>query len=112
MPENVVCFKVDYRMTDWDVKNYLEKIYKIPVGAVSSVIRPGKLYKTRNSMAKAEDYRVAHVSLPVGTKFEWPNLFPTEQDEQEKQQMDLVKKEVVKDTPKGDRPPDTPLWFN
>jgi len=42
-PKNVVQFKVPTGMTNYDIKNYLEKIYKINVIKVESDIENGKL---------------------------------------------------------------------
>lgn len=40
-PENIVKFIVSVEMTDHDIKNYLEKIYKVPVAKVQSSIETG-----------------------------------------------------------------------
>lgn len=85
LPENIVTFRVDPRMTDWDVKNYLEKIYKVQVGAINSQIRSGQLKKIKDGIAKRDDYKMVYVTLPLGQTFKWPSLFPIEkQEEQEK----------------------------
>lgn len=91
VPENMVVFKTDPRMTDWDIKNYLEKIYKVPVAAIRSTIYPGKMGlvpkqgKTIDqNVVKDNDYRISHVTLAIGHKFQWPELFPEE----------LIKKEM------------------
>ena len=41
-PPNIVQFMVSMEMTTHDIKNYLEKIYKIPVMCVSTRIQMGK----------------------------------------------------------------------
>lgn len=41
-PENVVQFACSMEMTKYDVKNYLEKIYNIPVVEVRTRIGSGK----------------------------------------------------------------------
>lgn len=41
-PKNVVQFKVPTGMTNYDIQNYLEKIYKIKVIKVESNIENGK----------------------------------------------------------------------
>lgn len=111
LPDNVVSFKVDPRMTDWDVKNYLEKIYKVEVAAVKSKILSGDLYATKSGLAKKDDYKICHVSMPVGQKFTWPNLFPNDQDKEDEKNRELVKKEITKEGPKGPHPPNAPSWF-
>ena len=53
-------------MTKWDVKNYLEKIYKIPVVQVRTVVKCGELKKSpaRQFLVKVEDdYKHAFVTL-------------------------------------------------
>ena len=40
-PQNMVKFIVSIQMTDHDIKNYLEKIYKVPVVKVTSSIETG-----------------------------------------------------------------------
>lgn len=42
-PKNVVQFKVPTAMTDYDIQNYLEKIYKIKVIKIESDIENGKI---------------------------------------------------------------------
>lgn len=111
LPENVVTFKVSPRMTDWDVKNYLEKIYKIQVASVKSMIRAGDIYPTPTGIAKKDDYKICHVSLPIGQKFSWPNLFPGDQEKEDEKNRELVRKEIVKEGPKGPNPPNVPGWF-
>lgn len=89
-PDNVVVFKTDPRMTDWDIKNYLEKIYKVPVASIRSSICSGRITLTPSrrrtidqNIVKDNDYRIAHVTLPIGQTFSWPNLFPGEQIQKE-----------------------------
>lgn len=61
-------------MTEDDVRNYLEKIYKLPVAEVRSAIHAGEMPmgKGRTYIVKKPDYRVCYVSLPVGTTFKHP----------------------------------------
>lgn len=52
-------------MTKWDVKNYLEKIYKIPVVTVKTHVKCGDIKKAKgnNYLIKEDDYKVAIVDL-------------------------------------------------
>jgi len=74
-------------MTRHDVKNYLEKIYKVPVAYVKTANLSGKTYKNELSkpgtgdILKEDDYKVAFVTLPPGTVFEWPDLKIKENDD-------------------------------
>ena len=68
IPKNKVHFIVSSEMTRMDVKNYLEKIYKVPVSDVRTLNKMGKT--RRNAFAdyivKDEDYKVAFVTLAPG----------------------------------------------
>lgn len=41
-PKNVVQFEVSMQMSKFDIKNYLEKIYNVPVENVVTHVRMGK----------------------------------------------------------------------
>ena len=54
------------RMTSFDVKNYLEKIYKIPVMHVKTRVVCGEIKKAKSTkpyLIKEDDYREAIVDL-------------------------------------------------
>ena len=42
LPPYQVLFQTSIQMTQYDIKNYLEKIYKIPVVEVKTTIKMGK----------------------------------------------------------------------
>lgn len=52
-------------MTKHDIKNYLTKIYKIPVIDVQTEVRMGEFFKDRvkNYVKKKDDFRVAVVTM-------------------------------------------------
>ena len=51
-------------MSHYDVTNYLEKIYKVPVTQVVTKIITGDIKKsTRGYLIKDPDYKMAYVSL-------------------------------------------------
>ncbi|KAK5603392.1 hypothetical protein CRENBAI_008565 [Crenichthys baileyi] len=52
-------------MTKYDVKNYLEKIYNVPVGVIRTRIQFGSNKKRNhlNQKVKQPDYKVAYVQL-------------------------------------------------
>uniref|UniRef100_A0A8C1C647 Large ribosomal subunit protein uL23m n=2 Tax=Cyprinus carpio TaxID=7962 RepID=A0A8C1C647_CYPCA len=52
-PPDTVQFRIPMEMTKFDVRNYLEKIYSVPVAAV----------RTRIQYLKRPDYKVAYVQL-------------------------------------------------
>uniref|UniRef100_A0A023FUJ8 Large ribosomal subunit protein uL23m n=1 Tax=Amblyomma parvum TaxID=251391 RepID=A0A023FUJ8_AMBPA len=77
LPPNEVKFIIPVQMTKYDVKNYLEKIYKVPVADVTTKIVQGKIRKAEGKtyLVKEDDYRVAFVTLPKGEQFTFPDLF-------------------------------------
>ncbi|KAI1238015.1 hypothetical protein IHE44_0014116, partial [Lamprotornis superbus] len=64
-PEDTVQFRVSMEMTKLDIRNYLEKIYNVPVAAVRTRIQYGANNKRnhRNQRVKKPDYKVAYVQL-------------------------------------------------
>lgn len=64
-PPNVVQFACSMEMTKYDVRNYLEKIYKIPVVDVRTRIAMGKTKRDQvmGYITKDEDTKLAYVTL-------------------------------------------------
>lgn len=64
-PENVVQFACSMEMTKYDVKNYLEKIYKVPVVEVRTRIGMGRAKRdpVAGYVIKEEDTKYAYVTL-------------------------------------------------
>ncbi|XP_034032776.1 39S ribosomal protein L23, mitochondrial [Thalassophryne amazonica] len=77
-PPDTVQFRIPMVMTKCDVKNYLENIYNVPVGAVRTRIQYGTNKKRNhlNQRVKQPDYKVAYVQLAKGQTFTFPNIFP------------------------------------
>lgn len=111
-------------MTAYDVRNYLEKIYKLPVVEVNTVINDGKMVPDvkGQDMVKEPDVRICHVTLPEGMTFKHPgrDLFyggMKEQDHSKAKQMDKVlqdiesRKEKIK-RESWNRGSNLPSWFN
>ncbi|KAM4845165.1 large ribosomal subunit protein uL23m isoform 2-T2 [Thomomys bottae] len=65
-------------MTRTDLRNYLERIYSMPVAAVRTRVQHGSNRKRdyRNVRIKKPDYKVAYVQLAHGQTFTFPDLFP------------------------------------
>lgn len=63
--ENVVQFACSMEMTKYDVKNYLEKIYNIPVVEVRTRIGLGKTKADQvyGYITKEEDTKYAYVTM-------------------------------------------------
>uniref|UniRef100_A0A8C6UKP1 Large ribosomal subunit protein uL23m n=1 Tax=Neogobius melanostomus TaxID=47308 RepID=A0A8C6UKP1_9GOBI len=72
-PPDTVQFRIPMEMTKYDIKNYLEKIYNVPVGAVRTRIQFGSNKKRNhlNQRVKQPDYKVAQSQT-----FSFPDLFP------------------------------------
>ncbi|TRY73737.1 hypothetical protein TCAL_02539 [Tigriopus californicus] len=91
---NQVQFIVSSEMTRLDVKNYLEQIYQVPVMDVRTVNLTGKTHQHRQLgfLHKDDDQKVAFVTLPKDTKFEFPDILAMgERDQREQQTMDEFK---------------------
>jgi len=76
LPDNVVMFKVDGKMTKFDIKNYLQEIYKIPVEKVNTSWQLGKSTRhpqKRGVMQKKPDFKRAYVIMGEGYKFRYPD---------------------------------------
>nr|XP_044997716.1 39S ribosomal protein L23, mitochondrial isoform X5 [Jaculus jaculus] len=80
-PEDTVQFRIPMEMTRVDLRNYLERIYNVPVAAVRTRVQHGSNRKRdhRNVRIKKPDYKVAYVQLVSeahGQTFTFPDLFP------------------------------------
>ncbi|KAM9763819.1 large ribosomal subunit protein uL23m [Dama dama] len=77
-PEDTVQFRIPMEMTRVDLKNYLERIYSVPVAAVRTRVQHGSNRRRdhRNVRIKQPDYKVAYVQLAHGQTFTFPDLFP------------------------------------
>lgn len=63
-PPNIVQFACSMEMTKYDIQNYLEKIYKIPVIDVRTRIALGKTKRDQKGyVVKEEDTKLAYVTL-------------------------------------------------
>ncbi|XP_054581832.1 39S ribosomal protein L23, mitochondrial isoform X2 [Eptesicus fuscus] len=64
-PEDTVQFRIPMEMTRVDLRNYLERIYSVPVAAVRTRVQHGSNRKRdhRNVRVKKPDYKVAYVQL-------------------------------------------------
>lgn len=81
------------------MRNYLKNIYKLPVIDVRTRIAPGPTQRDRivGYVTKNEDKKLAYVTLPKETKFEFPELFPTEAEAKKQQREDEKALDVSKD---------------
>ncbi|ODM92132.1 putative 39S ribosomal protein L23, mitochondrial [Orchesella cincta] len=115
-PKNKVQFVVHPGMSQFDVKSYLEKIYEVPVVHVRTYIQEGRYRRVpqKGYIVKDDDYKVAFVTLPKDTTFEFPNIFPEEKAqevENEEKHMDILKENFKKHQQRNRLRPDVPGWF-
>ncbi|XP_044107635.1 39S ribosomal protein L23, mitochondrial-like [Neovison vison] len=70
-------FRIPMEITRVDLRNYLERIYNMPVATVRTRVQHGSNRKRdhRNVRVKRPDYKVAYV-LVYGQTFTFPDLFP------------------------------------
>uniref|UniRef100_A0A8C9FML2 Large ribosomal subunit protein uL23m n=1 Tax=Pavo cristatus TaxID=9049 RepID=A0A8C9FML2_PAVCR len=114
-PEDTVQFRVSMEMTKVDIKNYLEKIYNVPVAAVRTRIQYGEsnkdpVYKSVLHLGKAE----MKIRFAQGKTFQFPNLFPEKEDSEAEAFDDFRNKFMEKEqqSQKGDpRRGGVPDWF-
>ncbi|KAM9220207.1 large ribosomal subunit protein uL23m isoform 2-T2 [Dugong dugon] len=64
-PEDTVQFRIPLEMTRVDLRNYLERIYQVPVAAVRTRVQhgSGRRRDHRQVRVKKPDYKVAYVQL-------------------------------------------------
>ncbi|KAG4078945.1 hypothetical protein HA402_010897 [Bradysia odoriphaga] len=116
-PENVLQFVCSIQMTKYDVKNYLEKIYNIPVVEVRTRIEMGKT-KTdpvKGYVTKEDDSKIAYVTLPSDVKFKFPDLFPVDAEKKRQdgsKSLDQAKIAFKKYVDRNKSRPGAPSWFS
>ena len=99
-PPNRIKFIVSSEMTKIDVKQYLEKIYKIPVMDVKTRNMSGPTWQNllknnisrKQELWKEDDYKVAFVLMPKDHKFEFPDV--TSKPESQKEKEDKAEDDV------------------
>ncbi|KAL2094134.1 hypothetical protein ACEWY4_011446 [Coilia grayii] len=98
-PPDTVQFRVPLEMTKFDVRNYLQKIYNVPVVAVRTRIQFGSNKKRNhlNQRVKHPDYKVAYVQLGEGQTFEFPNLFPEKEGRSAEGSMEEIQEKFMED---------------
>lgn len=116
-PPNVVQFQCSMEMTKYDIKNYLEKIYKIPCVDVRTRIHMPKTRRDpgRGYVVKDDDIKYAYITLPKEEKFEFPNLFldtdMKEAKEDHDKSMQQAKEGYNEFLKKNKHRRNVPAWF-
>ncbi|XP_017011607.1 large ribosomal subunit protein uL23m [Drosophila takahashii] len=115
-PPNVVTFSVSMEMTKYDVRSYLEKIYKLPVVDVRTRIALGETKKDQayGYITKKDDVKLAYVTLPREEKFVFPDFFAEKAERQEKEEksLDESKEGFRRFLDRNKKRPGTPGWFS
>lgn len=96
LPPNVLEFHTPLAMTNYDIKNYLEKIYNVKVANVESTLENGKLKRAFGKVGfitKEEDYRRAIVTLPKTESFTFPNICSKEKEVEDEKERKTMKEE-------------------
>ncbi|CAL1542967.1 unnamed protein product [Lymnaea stagnalis] len=116
LPKNQVHFEVHPQMSDFDIKNYLEKIYKVPVLSVKTEIIRGADIKHKTKgffQAREPEKRLPYLVLGEGQEFKFPDLFgeklpPTMKDMKDAEKIKIDMKRDHQQT--WERAP-VPPWF-
>ncbi|KHJ82038.1 hypothetical protein OESDEN_18271 [Oesophagostomum dentatum] len=94
LPRNCVKFEVDPRMSRRDVRDYLVKIYNLPVRDVRTETKMGEIswstpgdIQYRKAMWKDGDKKFAYVFMKKGFEFTFPDIFPDDEEEVELQKV-------------------------
>jgi len=104
-------------MTRHDVKNYLKKIYNVDVVEVHTRVMMGdtKAVGPSKTVIKDDDYKLAFVTLPEGSTFEYPDIYAKEKveaqhasDTKATEQLQITKNKLGEKL-KGK--PGLPPWF-
>ncbi|XP_003798461.1 39S ribosomal protein L23, mitochondrial [Otolemur garnettii] len=117
-PEDTVQFRIPMEMTRVDLRNYLERIYNVPVAAVRTRVQHGSHRKRdhRNVRIKKPDYKVAYVQLAHGQTFTFPDLFPEKDPRLEGSSVDEAQSTFMADEQQrqGSDPQrgGVPNWFS
>ncbi len=107
-------FEVHPQMTKYDVKNYLEKIYDVPVVDVTTKLVEGEeMSGLLGDTVRDADKRLAFVTVDKSADFEFPNLFKERKTEQEEaiQEYQKMAKKAATEKRQNWMSADTPSWF-
>jgi len=105
-PPDTVQFRVPLEMTKYDVRNYLQKIYDVPVAAVRTRIQfcSNKKRNHLNQRVKRPDYKVAYVQLGQEQTFDFPNLFPETDTKSAEGSVEEMQEQFMEDEKQRQKP--------
>uniref|UniRef100_A0A0K8TQK2 Large ribosomal subunit protein uL23m n=1 Tax=Tabanus bromius TaxID=304241 RepID=A0A0K8TQK2_TABBR len=117
LPGNIVQFECSLEMTKHDIRNYLEKIYNVPVVDVRTRIGLGPTRRdpTYGYVVKDDDPKIAYVTLGGNETFKFPDLFPEKDKDKkidEEKAMDESKRGFKKYLEKHKEKPGVPSWLS
>ncbi|KAI1889859.1 hypothetical protein AGOR_G00167260 [Albula goreensis] len=106
LPPDTVQFRIPMEMTKCDVRNYLENIYNVPVGAVRTRIQycTNKKRNHLNQRVKRPDYKVAYVQLAQQQTFEFPDIFPKKDGKPEEGSAEEMQQMFLDDEKQRQKP--------
>uniref|UniRef100_A0A3B5MZK6 Large ribosomal subunit protein uL23m n=1 Tax=Xiphophorus couchianus TaxID=32473 RepID=A0A3B5MZK6_9TELE len=84
-PPDTVQFRIPMDMTKYDVKNYLEKIYNVPVGVIRTRIQFG------------ENIHSLFYSQAQGQTFTFPDIFPEKDRTPKEGSMEEMQEKFMED---------------
>ncbi|XP_046450620.1 39S ribosomal protein L23, mitochondrial-like [Daphnia pulex] len=111
---NQVQFVVSSQMTKLDVKQYLEKIYNLPVVHVSTYNQMGKTKTLPNTyVTKENDEKIAFVTLHKDHKFVFPEIHgSTDIYDEQTNTMKQTKELYAQKTSINISKQGVPTWFS
>jgi large subunit ribosomal protein L23 len=68
---NQVAFEVTLDSTKPEIKNAVERFFKVKVASVNTTVVPGKVYRTKAGEKKSNSWKKAVVTLKSGEKIEF-----------------------------------------
>ena len=115
LPKGTYLFETHPQMTDADIKQYLEKIYKVDVSHVKTFLKKGEEEKHRiygYGIGRERDPKFAYISL-LNETFEFPDIFKDNKTEQDKmiQEYKEMEEKSIKDQHENWQREDLPGWF-
>jgi large subunit ribosomal protein L23 len=69
-PQRKYLFLVDRQARKPEIKKAVQKIYKVKVTSINTLILPGKLRRVRYELGRTPDYKRAIVTIAEGQKIE------------------------------------------
>lgn len=88
-PKNTVVFHCSMEMTKFDIKNYLTKIYNLPVIYIRTRIEEGRYIVVQGRRIKEDDKKIAYAVLDKSIEFEFPDVIGVWKLEQKKKEKDI-----------------------